>query len=91
MVTHYPIILPKSRSDMGKDPVVIAVFASVDDIGKNFVSCFDAFPEESEYAAGHAWVTDDVVGLSNHFRFFEIGYAKEGLIGVYNSPFGVGF
>ena len=76
---------------MGKDPVVVAIFASVDDIGEDFVFGFDAFPEEAEDTAGHVWVANEVVWFAQDFFFGVEGNAEEDAVGVSDFALGVGF
>ena len=55
--------------DMGIYPVMITILAAVDDIGENFLVVLDGFPHQFEDATRHIWVTDDIVGMSEHFFF----------------------
>lgn len=71
---------------MRLNPVVIAVFAAVHDIGEDFSPVLNMFPKQVKDAAGHFWMSDNTVRLPKALLLCVSGNAQEHVIAVGDAP-----
>jgi len=91
MVTNALAVEIVAGRDVGKNPVVAAIFGKVQNIGKYFIAALDDFPQQFEDTAGHSGMPDEVVRGAEEFRLGVAGDALKNVVGVRNNAALIGF
>jgi hypothetical protein len=76
---------------MGIDPVMIAVLATVIDVGKNLLPTLDSIPEQFKDASGHIRMAYQAMWLPQDLRFFKSRNPQEYPVGICDTPLQICF
>lgn len=90
MVADNLAIAGSARRHMRQNPVVVAVLAAVDHIGKDLLTFLNGVPKKLEDAARHFRMTDHAVRLSDAFSFGVTSHLEEDIIAVGHATLQIG-
>lgn len=80
-----------ARCNVSIDPVVIAILATVQDVGKYLASVLNRVPEQFENASRHLRMPYQAMGLAKAFFLGVSGYPQKDVVAVGQPPLEIGF